>query len=82
MVYQFMREHKDRYSIRKKDMSFRGIKQRLLQMGEERGIAGAEQEGCRTDRPHSEDCEPASLPVWEPAGEGRTAQHVRETGKP
>jgi hypothetical protein len=42
MVYRFMREHKDQYTIREKDMRFRGVKQRLLQAGEEGGIGRAE----------------------------------------
>jgi hypothetical protein len=81
MVYRFMWEHKRQYTIREKDMSFRGVKQRLLQMGEERGIGRAGQEGRRTDRPYSGDSGKASLSVWQSAGAGRTAEYVWETGE-
>jgi transposase InsO family protein len=82
MVCQFMQEHKDEHSIREMDMSFRGVKQRLLHIGEARSDKKTEQGGRRTARSHPEDRETASLVVRESVGTRRTAEHLRETGQP
>jgi hypothetical protein len=40
MVYRFMSEHRDEYTIREKDVSFWGRQRRLLQMGEGGSVRG------------------------------------------
>jgi hypothetical protein len=82
MGYQFMQEQKDEYRIREKGMSFRGVSQRVLSMGEAGGVDEAEQAGRRVSGPHSGDCGQAPLSVWEPAGAGRTVKQIQETGQP
>jgi hypothetical protein len=75
-----MQEHKNEYSIRKMDVSFRGVNQRVLPMGETGGVGKTEQGGRRTARPHPGDCATASPAVEESAGAGSAAEHLRETG--
>jgi hypothetical protein len=72
-----MQEHRNEYTIREKDVSFRGQLRRLLQMGEE-GVRGAEGSRRGTDSP---DTRAASLPVREPPGEGSPVAGLREAGK-
>jgi transposase InsO family protein len=47
MVYRFMSEHRDEYTIRETGMSFRGQQERLLPVGEG-GVRGAEGRGWGT----------------------------------
>jgi hypothetical protein len=82
MVYRFMSEHRDEYTIREKDVSFWGRQRRLLQMGEEGSVRGAEGRGCGAGGPDSPDTGEVSLSVWEPPGEGNVEAGLREAGKP